>query len=133
MNLLTSEVIVPTKRRILVVDDVSTVRSLMRDVLARWGYAVESAESGDVALRLAADQRFDLAILDIVLGDMDGFELCDQLRSLPGNHSLPVLFISGIPAEDVVRRARATGRARFIAKPPDYRQLVEDIQQLFSA
>jgi len=78
--------------RILVVDDDPKILSLMRRGLAFAGYTVDLAADGETALALARDRSPDLVILDVMLPDLDGLEVCRRLRA--GDSRLPVLMLT---------------------------------------
>jgi DNA-binding NarL/FixJ family response regulator len=79
---------------VLVVEDDARCRALIVDVLERAGYAVIAEATGEEALAVAADTRVDLAILDIGLPGLSGYEVCRSLRTRPGRR-LPIMFVSG--------------------------------------
>ncbi|MFI5336547.1 MAG: response regulator [Opitutales bacterium] len=121
------------RRQLLVVDAAPEGRFLSEHLLPHWGYDVACAENGAVALRLASDWRFDGALINLTLPDMDGFALCERLRAPSRYGLLPVLFTAASPEAGMVRRARETPRAAFIAKPYDHTQLTRLLVQLLTA
>jgi PAS domain S-box-containing protein len=80
----------------LIVDDDQKVRELLVDILAGEGYDVISAENGIQALRLANSFEPDVVVSDVVMPEMDGIELCREIKRNPRTASVPVLLISGL-------------------------------------
>jgi PAS domain S-box-containing protein len=117
--------------RVLLVEDDASVRRLSRRALEVAGFQVLEAESGEQALRLAADDAPDIVVTDIVMPGMSGLELADRLAARhPG---VPVLFVSGY-AEDAAenRLALSTGR-ELLGKPFRPQQLVEHVRRLLES
>jgi sigma-B regulation protein RsbU (phosphoserine phosphatase) len=110
---------VPTQRpwRVLVVDDSRAQRLLLRASLARWGYAVSEAASGDEALMLARETRFDIVLSDWMMPGMSGLDLCRGLRALAqDSYSYFILLTSKSAAEEVAL-GLDVGADDFVAKP----------------
>jgi DNA-binding response OmpR family regulator len=103
--------------RILVVDDEVLSRRAIVHALERGNLKSTGVEDPTVALQMVSEQQFDLIVLDIQMPDLDGFELCTNIRALPNNQNTPVLFVTSLT--DFKNRARATvcGGADFVAKP----------------
>ena len=102
---------------ILVVDDETIILSLAEAMLTRYGYTVLLAKTGDEALRFFEvwpNQRVDLAVLDIVMPMMDGFELAERLRVL--RPALPILYMSAY-SERIELRPERTRDIPFLGKP----------------
>jgi two-component system response regulator RegX3 len=85
-----------TAARILVVDDEPSITEFVSYNLKKEGYEVDVAENGDEALGLAANNPFDLVVLDVMLPGMDGYEVCRRLRK---TSRVPVLFLSARDTE----------------------------------
>ena len=102
---------------ILVVDDVPSAIDLLTGMLKEAGYSVRAAKSGELALRSAFAFPPALAILDVRMHDIDGFEVCRRLKLDPRTAEVPVIFISGLT--DVADRVRGfeVGGVDFITKP----------------
>ena len=102
---------------ILLVEDEQTLRELVGDYLTRRSggqWRVLPAADGGEALLLAASQPLDLAILDVMLPDIDGFALCRELRS---GSDLPILFLSARSAEEDRLRGYGLGADDYMTKP----------------
>jgi two-component system KDP operon response regulator KdpE len=100
--------------RVLVVDDEPQIRRALRLVLRANGYEVAEVESGEGALDALAVQPFDLMILDLVLPDVDGVEVCKRLREW--SH-LPVVVLSAHGDEEIKVRALDEGADDYVTKP----------------
>jgi two-component system KDP operon response regulator KdpE len=100
--------------RVLVVDDEPQLRRALRVVLRANGYQVTEVETGEAALDALVTEPFDLMILDLVLPDIDGVELCRRLREWS---RLPVLVLSALTEEDVKVRALDEGADDYVTKP----------------
>lgn len=97
--------------RILCVDDQEAVRFVLVEHLVEWGYRIVEASSGREAIAvLDSDEKIDLLITDIRLGDIDGWEVAAHARA--GRPDLPVIYVSGYPTE-----GQRVDRAVFLSKP----------------
>ena len=85
--------------RILIVDDDPDMVELLRLGLTDAGYLTHTAGTGKEALQKAKRDLPDLVVLDLLLPDMNGFSVCEQLRLSPATASLPVLMITVLPGE----------------------------------
>src|SRR5579863_5768858 len=102
---------------IMVVDDQPANLKLMEDMLKSQGYAVRSFPRGRLALAAALQRPPDLILLDINMPEMDGFEVCRNLKSEPALAAVPVIFLSALhETEDKVKAFHAGG-VDYIAKP----------------
>lgn len=117
--------------KILIVEDTDDSRILMERTLASQGYEVMSASNGVEALELALSIPPDLIISDIMMPEMDGFDLCRRIKSDPVLKSTPLVFYTAIytDAQDE-KLAMDVGASRLVAKPvaPDkFIKIVEDV------
>jgi DNA-binding NarL/FixJ family response regulator len=102
---------------VLVVEDDGGCRTLITDLLERAAFATLAAEDGERALELAARRRVDLALLDVELPRLSGFEVCRQLRARHGQR-LPVMFLSGTRTDALDRAAGLMlGADDYVLKP----------------
>ena len=114
---------------ILVVEDNATARKLFRVALEAEGYRVLEAGDGRQALALARLNTLDLVLTDLVLPDLDGLSLAQQLRALPYGNALPIVAVSGF------RRLLARACLEpdcfndFLLKPVDLAQLLGIVAQ----
>jgi len=103
--------------KILIADDSSTVRALLSDLLWRWGHELIVAKDGGEAWRLIQSEGPKLAVLDWVMPEPDGLELCHRIRTTPPLKNLYVLMLSGLSeTKDVVAGLNA-GANDFLTKP----------------
>ena len=115
--------------RILVVDDTAQNRRLMEAVLSPLGYDLLSAASGREALDLVAAEPPDLVLLDIVMPEMDGYEVCQTLRADPATQMLPIIMLTSSGGQDKVGAIDA-GADDFIARPFDPPELLARVRSL---
>ncbi|MEV5508927.1 response regulator transcription factor [Streptomyces orinoci] len=107
--------------RVLVVDDDPTVSEVVAGYLGRAGFAVERAADGPTALRLAADVRPDLVLLDLMLPGMDGLEVCRTLRAAG---PVPVIMLTARGDEEDRILGLEVGADDYVTKPFSPRELV---------
>ena len=107
----------PRIRSILVVDDNVDAAESLAELLKAWGYEVTVAHDGPAALAALQDTLPDIALLDIGMPAMDGYELAAHLRFQPGCEALPIVAITGSGGPEDVRRSRAKGFSAHLVKP----------------
>jgi two-component system KDP operon response regulator KdpE len=111
--------------RVLVCDDEQQILRALRVILRDAGYEALPASTGEEALDLTAVRRPDAAIIDLVLPDIDGVELCRRLREWS---EIPVIVLSAIGDEDAKVRALAAGADDYVTKPFGPRELIARLQ-----
>jgi len=120
------------KPKILVVDDSVSVRKALERILGLNNMEVFSAESGSHALTVLIDTIPDLVITDVVMPDMDGFELTRAIKADSVLRDLPVLLISGIVNAEVQAQATAAGAVGVVRKPFKSEDLIPAIERAMS-
>jgi len=107
----------PPIRNVLIVDDSVDAADSLGQILTAWGYQVTVAHDGPAALAALQDELPDIALLDLDMPAMDGYELAAHLRFQPGCEELPIVAITGSGTPDDVRRSRAKGFSAHLVKP----------------
>jgi len=102
---------------ILIVDDMALNRDLVGRLLAAEGFRTMAAETGEQALQLLRSSAADLILLDVILGDRNGFELCSAIKSDRALRDIPVIFLSSLDDPDSRLRGLDAGGVDYIAKP----------------
>jgi len=116
--------------RVLVVDDIPTNTKLLEARLSAEYFEVHTALSGQAALDICANTEIDIILLDVMMPDMDGFEVCERLKADPATHHIPVVMVTALDqASDRVRGLEA-GADDFLTKPPDDMQLMARVKSL---
>jgi PleD family two-component response regulator len=103
--------------KILIVDDSVSVRKALERLLSPRQYSVLSASSAEHAMELIADEVPNLIIADVVMPNMNGFELTARLKSLDRFRNVPILLISGIVDAAVTAQAKEAGAEGVVSKP----------------
>jgi diguanylate cyclase (GGDEF)-like protein len=117
---------IDTKPTILIVDDTETNIDILLDLLS--DYDVTVATDGYGALEIAKDDKPALILLDIMMPDMDGYEVCKKLQSDSDTKDIPVIFITAKTDEDSIEKAYATGGIDYITKPFKPRELIARVK-----
>jgi CheY-like chemotaxis protein len=104
-------------KTILIVDDERHMLCLLQSILRKTGCRLLGAASGEEALRAAAETPVDLALVDVGLPGIDGFETGRRLRGMPGGAGLPIIVLTARGQEHVRRSAEATHATLFLTKP----------------
>lgn len=120
-------------KRILLIDDDLRVTRFLRRVLQYAGHQVLTAVTGRDAMRLLAENQFDLVLTDIIMRDMEGIEIIMRVRR--EHQSLPIIAISGggrISAEDHLLIARKLGANVTLAKPFTPAVLLAAVERVFA-
>lgn len=114
--------------RILAVDDEPSITDFVSYNLRKEGYEVDIAADGDTAIKLAADNPYDLVILDVMLPGIDGYEVCRRIRA--SNATMPVLFLSARNTELDKVVGLEIGGDDYLAKPFGVRELIARVKAL---
>ncbi|MCJ7424862.1 response regulator [Candidatus Bathyarchaeota archaeon] len=112
---------------ILVVDDDADVRKSLSSILSKEGYSVETVENGKQATRISEKSRFDMALIDIKLPDMEGTELLHRLKE--NQPHMIKIVITGFPTLENAMKTVNEGADGYILKPFDTEKLLEMIRK----
>jgi CheY-like chemotaxis protein len=105
-------------KRILIVDDDEMVLMALNELLSPEGYEVHTVPGGLVALeKLEHDDDFDLLMLDIIMPEMDGFELCRQIRKMDSYKETPIVFLTAKSRDEDRAAGLEAGANLFLSKP----------------
>ncbi|MFM2060866.1 MAG: hypothetical protein RLZZ507_536 [Cyanobacteriota bacterium] len=115
------------KANILIVDDIPDNLRVLSHTLNEQGYKVRSVTNGNMALRVARSAHPDLILLDIKMPDMDGYEVCEQLKSDPQTKDIPVIFLSALDEALDKVKAFAVGGVDYITKPFQFEEVLARI------
>lgn len=118
------------KQKILVVDDELDVTELLEFNLKAAGYDVQSAEDGPTALKKARDTQPDLIVLDVMLPEMQGTDVCKELRRDPVTSAIPIIMLTAKAAEIDRVLGLELGADDYVTKPFSPRELVLRIRGL---
>ncbi len=103
--------------RILIVDDVETNRFVLRNIISDMGYQPILTENGEQALKVVERIKPQLIVLDIAMPDMDGYEVCGQIKSNPVTRDIPIIFISAFDEPEDIVKGFSVGGEDYITKP----------------
>jgi len=114
--------------RILVVDDQPSNIQILGTVLGNLGHELILAGDGATALKRAALRKPDLILLDLLMPEMDGCEVCRQLKANPELKNIPVIFLSAADDKELIVRALNSGGIDYITKPFNHAELVSRVR-----
>ena len=115
------------------VDDYQANLELIKRWLARDGYDVLTASSGNTALEAIAQHHPDLVLLDILIPEPDGFTVCRRVKQDPATSRTPIIFMSGLEPSLTEIRARHFGAEDHLTKPVDAHELRFRIRRVLDA
>jgi two-component system cell cycle sensor histidine kinase/response regulator CckA len=116
--------------RILVVDDEDNDRQLLRVLLAAEGFIIETAASGAEALAIIAREPPELILLDVMMPDMDGYQVAEAIKSNRALVPIPIIMITVVDDHDTMMRALALGVEDFLVKPVHRGELYMRVRNL---
>jgi len=116
--------------RILLIDDDSGLRTLVVTMLTRIGLQSWTAETGVEGLEMLKGEEFALLILDLMLPDMDGFQVLEKLRAQTRWDALPVLILSARADTEAISRALSLGADGYLTKPYITNSLTERVRTM---
>ena len=119
-------------KRILAVDDDLSILSVLKDLLEYEGYEVSTLSTGEKVMEEIKNHTPDLILLDVMLGGMDGRDICKSIKEKIETHDIPVILISA--THNLADTLKLEGAPDdFIAKPFDIRILLKKIERQLSA
>ncbi len=114
--------------KLLIVDDVSKNIQILGNILSQEDYQIAWAMSGDEALSIIAVQDFDLILLDIMMPEMNGYEVCEKLKSNPDTAEIPIIFLTAKADMDSIIKGFDVGAQDYITKPFNAKELLARVQ-----
>jgi len=105
------------KNNILVIEDTSSIREEICDILRMEGFNVTEAENGQIGLNIAKQTTPDLIITDVLMPEMGGFELFDSLADNIKTQKIPVVFLSAKANKETVQKGKKLTGGDYIIKP----------------
>ncbi len=117
-------------RRVLVVDDDRLFLAQLGELFAKQGWEVVGVPSAKAALERSDLGRFDVALADVIMPEMDGLSFCQKLRQTPAGSTLKIVLMSAGDPTPLRQEAERLGCAGFLTKPIDERITVETVSAL---
>ena len=121
------------KNKVLIIDDEGDIVDTLFFMLYASNYEVYSAIGGPEGLQMAKNEQPDLAIVDIMMPDMDGYEVCQELRKEDTTRDMPIIILSSRADKESIQRAYESGADEYITKPFNLPKLLDKMSQLVSA
>lgn len=118
-----------SKFTILAVDDVPLNVLLVEKMLSRHGYTVKKASGGLQALQMIEAEIPSLVLLDLMMPNVDGYEVLERLRSKPETKELPVIILSALNSDSDISKGMSMGANDFITKPIIMDRLIKSIRK----
>ena len=103
--------------KILIVDDIPKNIQMAMNILKNEGYKMFYAKSGQMVLDLVDEHSFDLILLDIMMPDISGFEVCIELKNNNKTKDIPIIFLSGKNSSQDISQAYESGGIDYVVKP----------------
>ena len=113
--------------KIIVIDDDTAVTDLLSVLLSSHGFEVQTTNNSAEGLSLIRDEKFDLVILDLMMPEMDGWEICKEVRSFS---QVPIIVLSALNDPSMVASVLDAGADDYLTKPTPSRILVAHINRL---
>lgn len=113
---------------VLIVDDEPMARTLLRLMLVRAGFHVTEAEDGFDALDKIRKNQPDVVLLDVMMPGMDGFAVCEQLRSEAATAELPIIMLSAKTDLDSINKGLRAGATVYLTKPISPEELTQHVK-----
>ena len=120
------------KQKILIVEDEESLLKLESILLTSKGYDVRGASNGQEALDAIAEEKPDLVLLDIMLPEIDGFEVCQKIKDDPDTRDIPVIMLTAKKSREDMARGEKVGADWYITKPFKSVMVIETIQRFLT-
>jgi DNA-binding response OmpR family regulator len=117
-------------KRILVVDDNVQAVDMLKMILEDYGYGVITAHVGELGLKKAKEEKPDLVVLDVMLPGIDGFQVCERLKSDPDTQGIPIIMLTGKDKGEDFDKAMEKKADWYIVKPYNIEHLMKVFDKL---
>jgi twitching motility two-component system response regulator PilG len=118
-----------SKKTIFVVEDEESLLKLESILLTSKGFEVIGAANGSIALDILAKEKVDLVLLDIMLPEIDGFEVCRRIKNNPETRNLPVIMLTAKKSQEDLSRGDEVGADWYVTKPFKSAKVIETIER----
>lgn len=116
------------KKKILLVEDNPINLQMTREILTRFGFEIDAAENGFLALQMAEQNSYDAVLMDIRMPEIDGYETTRRIRALKNTANLPIIALSADAVEGVAERAKSAGMNGYLTKPLNPSKMIGILQ-----
>lgn len=120
------------KKKVLIVEDEESLLKLESILLTSKGYDVRGVSNGQEALDAIAEEKPDLVLLDIMLPEIDGFEVCQRIKDDPETKEIPVIMLTAKKSREDMARGEKVGADWYITKPFKSVMVIETIQRFLA-
>lgn len=120
------------KKKILIVEDEESLLKLESILLTSKGYEVRGVANGRAALDAVAEEQPDLVLLDIMLPEIDGFEVCQRIKENAATAHIPVVMLTAKKSREDMARGEKVGADWYITKPFKSTMVIETIQRFLN-
>ncbi len=117
-------------KKVLITEDSSTIRGMLKDIFESEGYSVITAEDGFEGLNKARSEGPDLIVLDLMLPKMDGFKVCRMLKFDDHFKEIPILMLTARSSSMDKEMGEAVGADAYLVKPFEIDELLEQARAL---
>lgn len=117
-------------KKILIIEDEKHQRTVLKFDLSKMGYSVFEADTGEKGIKIATINKIDLIFLDIMLPDIDGFEVSRRLKENEKTKPIPIIVLSCLFQKENIEKAKELGINEYIIKPYNYENLRKTISDI---
>lgn len=122
-----------TKKKLLIIDDDLRMDRMLTFLFESQGFVVKFSETGRDAIELLKEYRPDLILLDLLMPEMDGFEVCEKIKKDPLLKDIPIIVLSALPYLAHKERAFSLGVCEYIEKPFVSIKLVNKVKEIIES
>lgn len=115
---------------VMIIDDEPSTVDLIKLFMKMIGFETDGALTGKLGMESIARRKPDVLILDLMLPDTDGYQICQALRARPETKDLPIVMLSARTGREDVRRGYAVGASKYLKKPVDLDRLGSEVRRL---
>ncbi len=117
-------------KKILLVEDEVDQIAMLKMRLEASGYEFISAMDGAEGIKKALEEKPDLILMDVIMSNMDGFEVCKRLKRTPETKNIPIILLTAAGLKDIEDKSQACGADLAVRKPYKSKELIEKITTL---